>query len=199
MEVHTSFASVKVLALCDSASSHSCISEDLATKLNVKGLPTKLTVQGINSQQVIDTRVVELKLTPVHWVGSCSTFNVKPYVRNNLHVGNDADRLDQQYLHLEPVAPSEYSYGHVEMNPTEKLLLLTSDYHWLGFCVDLCVPLRKLSPLASKLSRKVRVTPSWPINFGVGLKRSLCCNETSRLGLCFRCYSVKNFARNNIP
>ena len=36
VEVHTSTTSVKVLALCDSACSHSWISEDLATKLNVK-------------------------------------------------------------------------------------------------------------------------------------------------------------------
>ena len=66
VEVHTPTTSVKVLALCDSACSHSWISEDLATKLNVKGLPTKLTVHGINSQQVVDTQIVELKLTPVH-------------------------------------------------------------------------------------------------------------------------------------
>ena len=84
VEVHTPITSVKALALCDSACSHSWISEDLATKLNVEGLPTKLTVHGINSQQVVDTQIVELKLTPVHSVGSCSTFDVKHYVRKNL-------------------------------------------------------------------------------------------------------------------
>ena len=113
VEVHTSTASVKVVALCDSACSHSWISEDLATKLNVKGLPTELTVQGINSQQVIDTQLVEFKLTPVHSKSSCSTFDVKPYVRKNLHVGNDVidvDRLKQQCPHLEPVALSKYSF-----------------------------------------------------------------------------------------
>ena len=118
VEVHTPTTSVKVLALCDSACSHSWISEDLATKLNVKGLPTKLTVHGINSQQVVDTQIVELKLTPVHSGGSCPTFDVKPYVRKNLHVGNDVidvDQLKQQYPHLEPVALSKYSYGDVEM------------------------------------------------------------------------------------
>ena len=112
VEVHTSTTSAKVLALCDSACSHSWISEDLATKLNVKGLPTKLTVHGINSQQVVDTQIVELKLTPVHSGGSCSTFDVKPYVRKNLHVGNDVidvDQLKQQYPHLEPVALSKYT------------------------------------------------------------------------------------------
>ena len=152
VEVHTSTTSAKVLALCDSACSHSWISEDLATKLNVKGLPTKLTVHGINSQQVVDTQIVELKLTPVHSGGSCSTFDVKPYVRKNLHVGNDVidvDQLKQQYPHLERVALSKYSYGEVEMilgqdvfhsiRPLEyfesdrKIPQLPSDYRWVGF------------------------------------------------------------------
>ena len=92
--VHTGTNSTKVLALCDSACSHSWISEKLATKLNLKGLPTKLTVHGINSQQVVDTEIVELKLTPVHSGGSCSAFNVKPYVRKTLHVGNDVIDVD---------------------------------------------------------------------------------------------------------
>ena len=91
VEVLTSTSSVKVLALCvcDSACSHSWNSEDLATKLNVKGLPTKLTVHGINLQQFVDTQIVQFKLTPVHSGGSCSTFDVKPYVRKTLNVGND--------------------------------------------------------------------------------------------------------------
>ena len=84
VEVHTGTESAKVLALCDSASSHSWISENLATKLNLKCLLTKLTVHGINSQQVVDTEIVELKLTPVHSGVSCSTFDVKPYVRKKL-------------------------------------------------------------------------------------------------------------------
>ena len=118
VEVHTGTNSAKVLALCDSACSHSWISEKLATKLNLKGLPTKLTVHGINSQQVVDTEIVELKLTPVHSGGSCSAFNVKPYVRKTLHVGNDvidADSLKTIYPHLEPIALKTYSYGDVEM------------------------------------------------------------------------------------
>ena len=57
-------------------------------------------------------------MTPVHSGGSCSTFDVKPYVRKNLHVGNDVidvDQLKQQFPHLEPVALRKYSYGDVEM------------------------------------------------------------------------------------
>ena len=96
VEVHTGTNSTKVLAFCDSACSQLWISENLATKLILKGLPTKLPVHGINSQQVVDTEIVELKMTPVHSGGSCSAFSVKPYVRKTLHVGNDV--IDVDYL-----------------------------------------------------------------------------------------------------
>ena len=110
--------SVKVLALCDTTCSHSWISRSLAHKLRVKGSATKLTVHGINSQQVVDTETVELKLTPVHSGGSCSTFPVTPYVRDDLKVGNDVmdvDNLKTIYPHLEPIPLSKYSYSNVNM------------------------------------------------------------------------------------
>ena len=44
----------KVLALCDSACSHSCGSQNIASKLKLKGSPTKLTVHGINSHPKCD-------------------------------------------------------------------------------------------------------------------------------------------------
>ena len=111
-------SSVKVLALCDSACSHSWVSRSLADKLRVKGSATKLTVHGINSQQVVDTETVELKLTHVHSGGSCSIFPVTPYVRDDLKVGNDVidvDNLRKIYPHLKPVPLSKYSYSNVEM------------------------------------------------------------------------------------
>ena len=55
VEVHTLITSIKVLALCDSACSHSWIFADLATKLNVKGFfLIKLTDHVIISQQVVE-------------------------------------------------------------------------------------------------------------------------------------------------
>ena len=110
--------SEKVLALCDSACSHSWISANLATKLNVHGTPTKLTVHGINSNQVVDTQLVELKLTPVHSGGSCSPFLVKRYVREDLKVGTDTidvELFKTKYPHLQPIFLKKYSYGDVEM------------------------------------------------------------------------------------
>ena len=83
VELHSNENCEKVLALCDSACSHSWISARLARKLKVHGGPTKLTVHGINSHQVVETETVELKLTPVHSSGSCSSFAIKPYVRKS--------------------------------------------------------------------------------------------------------------------
>ena len=111
-------SSAKLLALCDSACSHSWISRNLAHKLRVEGSATKLTVHGINSQQVVDTETVEVKLMPVHSSGSCSTFHVTPYVRDDLKVRNDIIDVDNSkkiYPHLEPIPLSTYSYSNVEM------------------------------------------------------------------------------------
>ena len=118
VELHANGKSEKVLALCDSACSHSWISANLATKLNVHGTPTKLTVHGINSNQVVDTQLVELKLTPVHSGGSCSPFVVKPYIREDLKVGTDTievELLKTKYPHLQPISLKRYSYADVEM------------------------------------------------------------------------------------
>ena len=116
--MHYATASKRVLALCDSSCSHSWIFENLATKLKVEGKLQKLTVNGINSQEVTDTQSVERKLTPVNPSGSCSTFDVAPFVRKNINVGSeviDVDHLKAQCPHLEPVALSKYSYGDVEV------------------------------------------------------------------------------------
>ena len=67
---------------------------------------------------MVDTETVELKLTPVHSGGFCSTFAVTPYVRDDLKVGNDVidvDNLKKIYPHLEPIPFSKYSYSNFEM------------------------------------------------------------------------------------
>ena len=118
IELESPSGSEKVLVLCDSACSHSWISKGLADKLQIKGSPTKLAVHGINLQQLIDTETVELKLTPVPSGVSCTSFPVKPFVRNDLKIGNDfidVDNLKAKYLHLEPISLSKYSYSDVEM------------------------------------------------------------------------------------
>ena len=118
VELQAHGKSEKVLALCDSTCSHSWISANLAKRLRVTGKPTQLTFHGINSNQVVDTQMVELKLTPVHSGGPCSPFAVKPYVRKDLSVGTDfisVEMLKTKYPHLEQIALKKYSYAEVEM------------------------------------------------------------------------------------
>ena len=58
-------------------------------------------------------------MTPVHSGGSCSSFAVKPNVRDQLTTGKDVidvDDLKTRYPHLEPIALSKYSYTDVKMS-----------------------------------------------------------------------------------
>ena len=108
-----------VLAWCDFACNHSGISETLVAKLLLQGTATKLTVDGINSQETVDAQMVQLRRLPVHSEDTkWSTFDVKPFARKHFSVGNDfidVDGLKQQYLHLEPIPLKGYSYPNVEM------------------------------------------------------------------------------------
>ena len=96
--------------MCDSAFSHSWTSRRLADKLQVWGSATKLIVYGINSQQLIDTETVEIKLTSVHSGDSCSFFPVTRYVRDDLKVGDDfidVDKFKTTNPDLEPIPLSK--------------------------------------------------------------------------------------------
>ena len=110
----STYGTQKVLVLCDSACNNSRIFENLAGKYTVQGTPSKFTVNGINSNQTIDTHFVELKLKPVHSVGSCLSFVAKLYVREILNVETnlfDVKSLQVQCPHLEPTLSKKYSYG----------------------------------------------------------------------------------------
>ena len=118
VELQSSEKSEKVLVLCDSVCSHSWICSELARKLDVPGKPTNLTVHGFNSNKIVDSQLVELKLPSVHSGGSCSSFTVKPYMQDQLTIGNDAveaDDLKTRYSHLEPIALCKYSYTVVKL------------------------------------------------------------------------------------
>ena len=108
-----------VLAWCDFACNHSWISETLVAKLLLQGTATKLKVDGINSQETVDTQMVQLRLLLVHSGDTkCSMFDVKPFARKQFSVGNDfinVDGLKQRCLHLEPILLKGYSYPNIEM------------------------------------------------------------------------------------
>ena len=63
------------------------ISENPAGNLKVQGTSLKLTVHGIDSHHTLETKTVELKMTPVHSSGSCLAFVAKPYLMKDLNIG----------------------------------------------------------------------------------------------------------------
>ena len=70
------------------------------------------------TRKTIDVQIFELKLTPVHSGGSCPSFVIKPFVREELIVGTkaiDVESLEVLYPHLEPIPLKRYSYADVEM------------------------------------------------------------------------------------
>ena len=104
LSVSTKERSVNTLALCDSACSHSWISADLSKKLGLNGKPLRLTVSGINTQEIIDTTQVKIR------IASCDKENdfaleTAPFVKNDINVGTDTidvNQLQREYPHLAP-------------------------------------------------------------------------------------------------
>ena len=109
--------SVNTLALCDSACSHSWISADLSKKLGLTGKPLRLTVSGINTQEIIDTTQVKIR------IASCDKENdfaleIAPFVKNDINVGTDTidvNQLQREYPHLAPLSLQNYTYSDVHV------------------------------------------------------------------------------------
>ena len=105
------------LVLCDTACSNSWVSNDLANRLGLHGTALKLTVKDINTQEVVDTKLVELIVTPRD-NQAFEPFKVSPHVKENLNVGADViniEALQETYPHLAVLDPVKYCYGNIEM------------------------------------------------------------------------------------
>ena len=64
------------------------MSNDLAYRLDLHGTALKLTVKAINNEEVVDTKLVELTVTPrIDQVSE--PFKVSSYVKEVLIVGAD--------------------------------------------------------------------------------------------------------------
>ena len=105
------------MVLCDTACSNSWVSDSLAARLGLQGTALKLTVKGINTQELIDTKVVQLTGTP-HKDQDFEAFTVRTYVSETLNVGSDiidVKSMQETYPHLAVLDPVRYSYGDIEM------------------------------------------------------------------------------------
>ena len=92
--------------LCDTGSIHSWISDKLSSRLGFSVFPTRVTLNGIVTKDVIDTQRVKCDVTSVYAEPSFS-FDLKPFTKpislGNEHI--DIPELQKRYPHLAPIPP----------------------------------------------------------------------------------------------
>ena len=105
------------LVLCDTACNNSWVSNDPANRLGLHGTALKLTVKGINTEEFVDTKLVELIVT-TRDNQAFEPFKVSPYVKEGLNVGADVINikvLQETYPHLAVLDQVLHCYGNIEM------------------------------------------------------------------------------------
>ena len=88
-----------------------------ADRLGLHGKALKLTVKGINTGEVVDTRIVEATVKPREHK-DFEPFTINPFVKESLKVGSDiinVQALQETYPHLAVLDPVTYSYKDIEM------------------------------------------------------------------------------------
>ena len=114
---NSSGTNTTALVLCDTSCSNSWVSDSLAARFGLQGTALKLTINGINKEELIDKKKVQLIVTP-HKDQDFEAFTVRPYVRETLNVGSDiidVKSMQKIYPHLAALDPVRYSYGDIEM------------------------------------------------------------------------------------
>ena len=115
--VNSSGLDTKALVLCDTAWSNSWVAGSLADRLGLHGKALKLTFKGINTEEVVDTRIVEVTVKPrEHQDFEPFTFNT--FVKESLNVSSDINNvqaLQETHPHLAVPDPVTYSYKDIEM------------------------------------------------------------------------------------
>ena len=62
--ISSSGLDTNALVLHDNACSNSLVASNLADRLGLHGIPLKLIVEGVNTEEVLDTSVVKLTMKP---------------------------------------------------------------------------------------------------------------------------------------
>ena len=163
--VNWSALDTKALVLCDTACSSCWLACSLADRLGLHGKALKLTVKGINTEKIVDTRIVEVTVKPRQHQ-DFEPFTINLLVKESLNVGSDiinVQALQETYPHLAVLDPVTYSYKDIEM------ILGQDVYHAIRplkyFCAD-----EKRSPVA------VRLPIGWVLSGP--LPSSSCLNST---------------------
>ena len=118
--VDSSGVDTRALVLCDTTCSNSWVASSVADRpdrLGLHGKALKLTVKGINTEEVFDARVAEdtVKLREHQ---DFEPFTINLFVKESLNVGSDkinVQALQETYPHLAVLDPVTYSYKDIEM------------------------------------------------------------------------------------
>ena len=90
------------LVLCDTACSNYWASNGHAVRLSLQGTALKLTVKGINKEELTDKKAVQLTVTP-HKNQDIGALTVFLFVRKTLNVVSDmidVNSMQETYSHL---------------------------------------------------------------------------------------------------
>ena len=144
--VNSSGLDTKALVLCDTACINSWVAGSLADRLGLHGKALKLTVKGINTEEVVDTRAVEVTVKPREHQ-DFEPFTINPFAKKSLNVGSDiinVQALQETYPHLAVLYPVTCSYKDIE-------LILGQDVYHAILPLEYFSADEKLSPLAVRL------------------------------------------------
>ena len=89
----------------------------LADRLSLHAKALKLIVKGINTEEVVDNRVVEVTVKPREHQ-DFEPFTINPFVKESLNVGSDiinVQALQETYPHLAGLDPVTYLYENIEI------------------------------------------------------------------------------------
>ena len=81
--VNSSGLDTEALVLCDTDCSNSWVAGSLADRLGLHGKALKLTVNGINTEEVVNTRVVEVTVKPREYQ-DFEKFNINPFLEERI-------------------------------------------------------------------------------------------------------------------
>ena len=169
---NSSGTNTTALVLCDTVRSNSWVSDSLAVVLVLQGTAMKLTVKVIDREEVTETKVIQLAVTP-HKDQDLEASTVRPYLRKTSNVGSniiDDKSMQETYQHLAVLDPVRYSYGETEMtlgqdfyHAIRLLQYFSTDKRWSSFAVQsprgwiLNDPLQFSSKLLTGLSGYVMI------------------------------------------
>ena len=133
----TNFSGTKTTALilCNTACNKYWASNGHAVRLGLQGTALKLTMKGINKEELTDRKSVQLTITP-HKNQDNEAFTVLLFVKETLNVGSnmiDVNSMQETYSHLAVIDLIKFS------NADTDKILRQDVYHAIRPLEDLSV------------------------------------------------------------